>query len=85
MKLLAMVTDPKSIGRYLARIGEPTDPPARSPSHGPPFWKSVVLRQKMLAGADLGAGRRRSDRQIHSARETASDPTQPELRRMAAP
>ncbi len=37
MRLLAMVTDPKSIRRYLARVGEPTEPPARSPSRGPPF------------------------------------------------
>jgi len=46
---------PKSIRRYLARVGEPTEPPERSPSGGPPFLKSVVLRQKMLGGADLGA------------------------------
>ena len=52
---LAMVTDPKSIRRYLAKVGEPTEPPARSPSRGPLFWKSVVLRQKMLGSADLGA------------------------------
>jgi len=49
------LTDPKSIRRYLARVGEPTEPPARSPSRGPPFCKSVVLRQKILGGADLGA------------------------------
>ena len=55
MRLLAMVTDSKSIRRYLARVGEPTESPAHSPSRGPPFWKSVVLRQKMLGGADLGA------------------------------
>jgi len=28
--------DPKSITRYLAAIGVPTDVPARSPSRGPP-------------------------------------------------
>jgi hypothetical protein len=55
MRLLAMLTDPKSIRRYLAKVGEPTEPSARSPSLGPPFWKSVVLRQKMLGGANLGA------------------------------
>jgi Putative transposase len=48
MKLLAMVTEPESVRRYLLRIGEPTDVPARSPSRGPPFWKSLVLRLKML-------------------------------------
>ncbi|HMI86987.1 MAG TPA: hypothetical protein VK550_22990 [Polyangiaceae bacterium] len=29
-------------------IGEPTDVPRRSPSRGPPFWRSTVLRQKGL-------------------------------------
>ena len=55
MRLLARVTDSKSIRRHLAKVGEPTEPPARSPSRGPPFWRSVVLRQKMLEGANLGA------------------------------
>jgi hypothetical protein len=45
----------QSIRRYLAKIGENTDPPARSPSRGPPFWKSIVLRQKMLDVAQLRA------------------------------
>jgi hypothetical protein len=45
-----MVTDPKSIRRYLARVGEPTEPPERSPSRGPPFWKSVVLRHQDARG-----------------------------------
>jgi hypothetical protein len=48
MKLVAMVTDPKSIARYLAALGEPVEVPARSPSRGPPYWKSTVLRRKML-------------------------------------
>jgi hypothetical protein len=54
MRLMAMVIDPESIRRYLVKIGEPTDPPARSPSRGPPFWRSVVLRHKTLEGVDLG-------------------------------
>jgi hypothetical protein len=54
MRLLAMVTEPRSIRRYLAKIGEPTDPPARSPSRGPPFSKSVVLRRTMLEGDVVG-------------------------------
>jgi hypothetical protein len=37
MKLLALVTAPKSIARYLRALGEPTDVPRRSPSRGPPF------------------------------------------------
>ena len=51
MKLLAVVTDPGSVARYLETIGEPSDTPARSPSRGPPYWKSTVLRRKVL-GAD---------------------------------
>jgi hypothetical protein len=51
MKLVAMVTDPKSVTRYLAGIGELAEVPGRSPSRGPPSWKSVVLRRKALGGA----------------------------------
>ncbi|MCC6646611.1 MAG: transposase [Polyangiaceae bacterium] len=46
MKLVAMVTDPKSVRAYLRGIGEPCDVPERSPSRGPPYWKSTVLRRK---------------------------------------
>jgi hypothetical protein len=51
MKLIAMVTEPKSVERYLARIGELTHVPGRSPSRGPPYWKSVVLRRRALGDA----------------------------------
>jgi hypothetical protein len=50
MKLVALVTEPKSVARYLAKLGEPTEVPGRSPSRGPPYWKSTVLRQKASAG-----------------------------------
>jgi hypothetical protein len=49
MKLTALVTEPKNITRFLAALGEPTDLPARSPSRGPPYWRSTVLRRKALA------------------------------------
>jgi hypothetical protein len=49
MKLIALVTDPGSVARYLDKLGEPTELPARSPSRGPPHWKSTVLRHKALA------------------------------------
>lgn len=48
MKLLAMVTDPRSVERYLAKIGETTDVPGRAPSRGPPYWRSTVLRQRAV-------------------------------------
>jgi hypothetical protein len=51
MKLVAILTQPKSVLRYLASVGESTDVPARSKSRGPPYWKSKVLRQKALGDA----------------------------------
>jgi hypothetical protein len=51
MKLVAMLTEPKSVLRYLASVGEPTDVPTRSPRRGPPYWKSKILRQKALGDA----------------------------------
>jgi len=50
-----MVTDPKSIRRYLAKVGEPTEPPAGSPSRGLPFGRASFCVKKMLEGANLGA------------------------------
>jgi hypothetical protein len=52
MKLVAIVRNPPSIARYLARIREPTELPARSPDRGPPYWKSTILRRKALAHDD---------------------------------
>jgi uncharacterized protein YbaR (Trm112 family) len=48
LKLLAMDTDPASIARYLAAVGEATEVPRRSPSRGPPYGKSRVLRRQAL-------------------------------------
>jgi len=45
MRLVALVTDPKQVRRFLRGIGEPTEPPPREPARGPPFWKSRVLRR----------------------------------------
>jgi uncharacterized protein YbaR (Trm112 family) len=52
LKLLAMVTDPASIARYLAAVGEATEVKHRSPSRGPPYWKSRVLRRQALGDED---------------------------------
>ncbi len=51
-KLVAMVTDPESVRAYLRGIGEPCEVPERSPSRGPPYWKSTVLRRKALGSGD---------------------------------
>ncbi|WP_437304802.1 transposase [Sorangium sp. So ce388] len=51
MKLVAMVTEPANVARFLSALGEPTDVPARSPNRGPPYWKSTVLRGKAAGDA----------------------------------
>jgi hypothetical protein len=53
MKLLALVIDDRSIVRYLNKIGEPTQAPARAPPRGPPYWASTVLRRKALDDIDM--------------------------------
>jgi hypothetical protein len=52
LKLLAMVSAPASIARYLAALGEATEVKRRSPSRGPPYWKSRVLRRQALGEGD---------------------------------
>jgi hypothetical protein len=52
LKLMAMVTDPASIARYLAAVGEATEVPRRTPSRGPPYWKSQVLRHRATGDED---------------------------------
>ncbi|WP_437937011.1 hypothetical protein [Sorangium sp. So ce341] len=51
MKLVAMITEPRSIARFLAVLGEPVDLPGRSPSRGPSCCKTTVLRRKALGDA----------------------------------
>jgi hypothetical protein len=46
-----MVTERESVERYLTNIGELITVPERSPSRGPPYWKSTVLRRKALGDA----------------------------------
>ncbi len=46
MQLRALVTDPRSIRRYLCGIGEPTDLPPRTSARGPPYWQSRVMRRR---------------------------------------
>ncbi len=46
MKIVALVTEPESISRYLHHLGEPTDPPPLAPARGPPYYQSRVLRRR---------------------------------------
>ena len=48
MRLLAMVTDPKSLARYLRALAEPTSAPEPEPARAPPYWRSRVLRRATL-------------------------------------
>ena len=57
MKLLALAKNPAIIARYLATVGEATEVPQRSPGRGPPYWKSRVLRRKVLGEEDEGLAR----------------------------
>jgi hypothetical protein len=46
MKVVALVTDPDGIARYLRAIGEPTEPPKLSPARGPPYYQSPAVRRR---------------------------------------
>jgi hypothetical protein len=46
LRLVALMTEPKEIRRYLRALGEPTDAPDRSPARGPPYWRSRALRRR---------------------------------------
>ena len=48
MKLIAMVTGPASVARYVKIVDEATQPPPRAPPRGPPYWSSTVLRRLEL-------------------------------------
>jgi hypothetical protein len=46
LRLVALMTEPKEICRYLRALGEPTKAPERSPARGPPYWSSRALRRR---------------------------------------
>jgi hypothetical protein len=52
MRLVALVTAAHSIARILSHLGEPTQPPARAPARGPPYFASRAVRRKQ--GAQQG-------------------------------
>ena len=46
MRLLAVITDPQSVARFLRHRGEPTQPPARAPPRDPPYFKPLVVQRR---------------------------------------
>jgi hypothetical protein len=46
LRIVALVTDPTPTRRFLRGLGERTEPPAREPAQGRPYWKSRVLRRR---------------------------------------
>ena len=46
MRLLALITEPQSVQRFLRYRGEPTEPPARAPPRDPPYFKTLVVRRR---------------------------------------
>ncbi len=47
MKLLSLVTNPRSIAPYLRRIELPTDMPQKSTPRPPPYMKSRFMRRRL--------------------------------------
>lgn len=48
MKLVSLVTEPRSVTRFLRHRGEPTAPPTRLSARDPPYWQSRVLRRRFV-------------------------------------
>jgi putative transposase len=46
MRLIALITEPPNVARFLRHLGEPTEPPLRATARDPPFWQSRVLRRR---------------------------------------
>jgi hypothetical protein len=46
MRLLALITEPPNVARFLRHLGEPTEPPPRAPARAPPFTQSRVQRRR---------------------------------------
>ena len=46
LRLVALMTEPKEIRRYLHALGEATEAPERGLARGPPYWRSSALRRR---------------------------------------
>ena len=50
MKLVALVTEPESVKRFLRALGEPTEAPPRAAARGPPWFRAVRRRPDAPSG-----------------------------------
>jgi hypothetical protein len=53
MRLVALVTAAQSVARILNHLGEPTEPPARAPARGPPYFASRAERRPPATQREL--------------------------------
>jgi hypothetical protein len=42
MRLIAFITEPRTVCQMLEHQGEPTRPPHFAPARGPPLWEVVM-------------------------------------------
>jgi len=48
MKLRAVITAPANVARYLRHVDEATELPPRAPARDPPYFRSPVIRRKLV-------------------------------------
>ncbi|MBK7583135.1 MAG: transposase [Myxococcales bacterium] len=85
MKLRHLVMATASIERYLAWLGEPSDPPRLAPARGPPYFKHPAIRRRLARPwrACSGGAVRRALTRARGRRPPSTAPTRgpaPELR-----
>ena len=47
MKLIALVTKPSSVARFLRHLGEPTEAPPMAPARDPPYFRTRTVRRDL--------------------------------------
>jgi hypothetical protein len=45
MRIIAFVTEPEPVRKFLNHVGEPTQPPEIAPARGPPQWDEADINQ----------------------------------------
>jgi hypothetical protein len=68
MKLLAVVTKPKSIERILRHLGEPTEPPTRAPARDLPSGRAACCAVARSTSLEGGLRRGRGKAAVRSQR-----------------